>query len=113
MAKIKLTKRQRHSTYKQALKELLKCKKKWKQTKDLPRHGGLCYYISDIAGKRYDTRIGGNYILMKILFPEFWSKKPKNTWEKNSNWWWKMGFPVRIKALNKCIAETAPKPRKK
>jgi uncharacterized protein HemY len=88
-----ITKSERHSFYKKALKiskERIKAK----------RDFGVCLILDDLWG-------GDWHDLLKA-FPEFAKKKPKKPF---SNMWWPLndkGNKNRIATLEKCIKETAP-----
>lgn len=89
-----MRKRERHKYYKLALKEDL-C------------YNGVCHVLATLVNKN-----GGNTNVFSLteLFPEFAKKKPKNC---DSAFWWPLkNRSIRVKILNKCIAETSPIKRK-
>jgi len=84
---LKLTKSERHNTYKAALKRL-----KFEQKKKyLP---WVCVYLCDIHG--YDIDI-------KKEFPEFAKHEPK---KHGTGWFPPDDYKTRIEILNQCINET-------
>jgi hypothetical protein len=92
----KPTKKERHAIYKEALRL-------YKDDREP--------FICNCVGIATDWKYTEGILLNLSLFPELLAQRPKGA---SLSWW-----PVtndhtpRIKALNKCIRLTAPKPRKK
>lgn len=101
---MKLTKAQRHKVYKEAKRIHIDSEGK-------RPHFFLCCAIRSAMCILFDE--SPNDVEILNWFPEFASKKPVITDSFSTAWWKRNEHESRIKAINKCIRETAPKRRKK